>query len=234
MKKAKSQKHSSKQKEDKYTKDLLNQKDKFCKRLKECREKRKLSHEKLSIKIEEAKNIFISDKALKTYEVSEKNHSDYKKALGLSYYRFLTLADFFGVSLDYMAGRVECQSPRNQKIHELTGLSEKSINVLKNANKNKKEMPTLSIKLDIINYLIENMNNNDFLENMYNYLFAEFAIPDTKNENYVHKKLHCVFGGGGYSGETVLNADSISEIFSSEIRNELVRMKDKIRNSDNK
>lgn len=43
------------------------------------------------------------------------------------------IADFFGVSMDFMAGRIEIRTPNIsvQAIHEETGLSEKTINILR-------------------------------------------------------------------------------------------------------
>lgn len=220
-------KNTKKSKETKYSDKLFKEKDLFGKRLKKCREENKLSHEKMSVALWDKENISFSDKSLKTYEVTEKYHEDYDKALGMSFYRFLSLADFFNVSLDYMAGRVPCKTPENQEIFNLTGLYDKSIDILKNAVENKEKLPELAVKLHVINYLIQNMNNNEFLLNMHKFLFAEYGIPDENNKDYVFKAFPYVYSDGNYKGQSLLNADEISDIFYSKLQQDIAIMKEK-------
>lgn len=224
-------KKTKKAKETKYSDKLLEKKDLFGKRLRKCREENKLSHDKMSEAIWDKENISFSNKSLKTYEVVEKYHEDYEKALGMSFYRFLSLADFFNVSLDYMAGREQCKTPEKQEVFKLTGLYDKTQDILKNAVENKEKLPELAVKLHVINYLIQNMNNNDFLLNMHKFLFAEYGIPDENNKGYVFKAFPYVYSDGNYKGQSLLNADEISDIFYSKLQQDIAIMKEKFSNN---
>ena len=195
-------------KEDKavYTEELLRQKDLFSKQLKKCRNEKHLSHSDLAEDLYEynKKNSFFSDKSLKTYEITEKYHQNYESATGMSFSRFLMLANYFNVSLDYMAGRVPCKTPENQEIYNLTGLNDTAINKLKNYKNfidNKKDYLGENYfnclkRLQVINYLIETLedvnensgmdltktsNDDNLIDNIHSYIFSDFntnAKPD--------------------------------------------------------
>ena len=86
-------------------------------RLKDLRVERKLTLEQLSAEVG------ISKSALGKYE------SDNGK--DISPYSILLLADYYGVSCDYLMGRTETKNHPNTALHELH-LSDASIDVLKN------------------------------------------------------------------------------------------------------
>lgn len=101
-------------------------------RLKELRTQKGLSYEALRNKLIEKYGVEISIDSLKNYEVSKDSHvRAYKnEGMRLSYLR--CLADFYGVSSDYILGisDVKNQSMDIKMIVESTGLSEENVLVL--------------------------------------------------------------------------------------------------------
>jgi len=94
---------------------------------------------------------------------------------------FSAAAKYLGVTMDYLFGENEGKTPENQAIHEITGLSDASIEKLK-ANLEKIEIGNENVsgdsekKLAVCNYLIENMENSAFLSSLYDYLFGTAKI----------------------------------------------------------
>lgn len=91
--------------------------------------------------------------------------------------KLLPISDFFGVSVDYLLGKDECQTPQNEKIHEITGLSDLAIRELKRINQEQTESKTAEKQLAITNFLLENMSSTELFEQIYNYLIGKFSFP---------------------------------------------------------
>lgn len=98
-------------------------------RLKQLREAKKLSHEKLSKTLSGKYGIKISSDSLMNYEVSEENHSKSYKNLGMRVEYLYCLADFYGVSADWILGISDVKSPdaNLRAVVEYTGMSGRSI-----------------------------------------------------------------------------------------------------------
>lgn len=94
-------------------------------RLRLLRESRKLSHEKLSKTLSEKYGIKISSDSLMNYEVSREEHSKKYKNMGMRVEYLYCLADFYGVSTDYLLGLAENPVPDQsiQAVCQYTGLS---------------------------------------------------------------------------------------------------------------
>lgn len=90
-------------------------------RLKDLRVERRLTLEQL------ADAVGISRSALGKYEADD--------GMDISPYSFMKLADFYGVSADYLVGRTETKNHPNATLHELH-LSDGAIEVLRNGNFN--------------------------------------------------------------------------------------------------
>lgn len=90
-------------------------------RLKDLRVERKLTLEQL------ADAVGISRSALGKYEADD--------GMDISPYSFMKLADFYGVSADYLVGRTETKNHPNATLHELH-LSDGAVEVLRNGNFN--------------------------------------------------------------------------------------------------
>ena len=91
--------------------------------------------------------------------------------------KLLLISEFFGVSVDYLLGKDECQTPQDEKIHEITGLSDLAIRELKRINQEQSMKIPAEKQLAIINYLLENMANTELFERLYDYLIGHFAFP---------------------------------------------------------
>lgn len=103
-------------------------------RLKQLRESKGLSHEKLCKAILERYNIKISSDSLQNYEVADINHTKAYKNQGMRVEYLRCFADFYGVSADYLLGISDVQSPDPKvgQIIQYTGLSEDNVAFLHN------------------------------------------------------------------------------------------------------
>ena len=91
--------------------------------------------------------------------------------------KLLLISEFFGVSVDYLLGKDECQTPQDEKIHEITGLSDLAIRELKRINQEQSMEIPAEKQLAIINYLLENMASTELFERLYDYLIGHFSFP---------------------------------------------------------
>ncbi len=109
------------------------------KRLKMLREEKDLSHVALKQELENRYGVKISRNSLMNYEIREDFHSKSDKLsnlhMGADY--LSCLADFYGVSTDYLLARSNIRStdPDIQAAVRYTGLSEKTIISLRQAKK---------------------------------------------------------------------------------------------------
>ena len=109
-------------------------------RLKDLRVERKLTLEQL------ANEVGISKSALGKYE------SDNGK--DISPYSILLLADYYGVSCDYLMGRTETKNHPNTALHELH-LSDASIDVLKTGKFNHRLLSELICHKDFQRFMLD-------------------------------------------------------------------------------
>ena len=109
-------------------------------RLKDLRVERKLTLEQL------AAEVGISKSALDKYE------SDNGK--DISPYSILVLADYYGVSCDYLMGRTETKNHPNTALHELH-LSDASIDVLKTGKFNHRLLSELICHKDFQRFMLD-------------------------------------------------------------------------------
>lgn len=101
----------------------------MAERLKQLREEKGYSHEKLSNALNERYGIKISSDSLMNYEVSDPHHTKAGKNQGMRVEYLRCLADFYGVSSDYLLGISDISSPSIdvQALVKYTGLSESNI-----------------------------------------------------------------------------------------------------------
>jgi transcriptional regulator with XRE-family HTH domain len=93
-------------------------------RLWELRKDRSLSFKKLSQEIEEKTGVYISATQLQKYEDTDR--TDVMNVRNL-----VAIADFYGVSYDYLLGYSEAKERDYHSAVEQTGLSEKAVKILK-------------------------------------------------------------------------------------------------------
>lgn len=101
----------------------------MAERLKQLREENGYSHEKLSNALNERYSIKISSDSLMNYEVSDPHHTKAGKNKGMRVEYLRCLADFYGVSADYILGANVPRSPNIsvQEIVSKTGLAEDNV-----------------------------------------------------------------------------------------------------------
>lgn len=101
-------------------------------RLKQLREEKGLSHQKLSEALSEQFDVTISRDSLMNYEVATPNHSSAYKNLGMRIEYLHALASFYGVSADYLLGLTDVKSPftDTRAIVSKTGLTEDNVRLL--------------------------------------------------------------------------------------------------------
>lgn len=146
----------------------------------------------------------------------------------------------FGGSFNYWLGQDKCKELSNQEIHSKTGLSEKAIEVLKNNVPKSGIISLNSDKMQMLNYIIENLNHSDFLENMRKYLYySDFAFSETHNSDnakaatdsepkieYARQSTRIVSKNKGcYLSAFTLNASDIPKIFHTKIVENIAEMK---------
>ena len=104
-------------------------------RLKDLREKRNLSHAELIKQLGDKYGISISRDSLMAYEIADEKRAKASKLpnLGMRVEYLYCLADFFGVSLDYLFGKTDVQTVDCdiQSACRYTGLSEGAITTIR-------------------------------------------------------------------------------------------------------
>lgn len=101
-------------------------------RLKQLREEKGLSHQRLSESLAKTLGFTISKDSLINYEVATEHHSTPYKNLGMRVEYLHALAAFYEVSTDYILGLTDTKSPSQdvKDACEITGLSEQSVRAL--------------------------------------------------------------------------------------------------------
>ena len=139
---------------------------------------------------------------------------------------FAAIADYFGVSLDYLWGKSACETPKNEEIHKETGLSDKAINRLKQANNKASANVSVEKKLAICNYLIESMNKSAFFDNLYDYLFGEFHFQSKDETQPLGATVILSKSPSGKESKAIAFSSVFSEAQFALVQRDLIRMKD--------
>lgn len=97
-------------------------------RLKRLRESKRLSHEKLSAEIKKQYDVSIDKRTLLNYENTETPSSKSEAVKGMNITRLTALADYYGVSTDYLLGVSDCPSTRKdiKTVQKTLGISPKA------------------------------------------------------------------------------------------------------------
>lgn len=130
----------------------------MARRLKDLRNEIGLSYELLRKALMEKYEINISIDSLKNYEVYKVPHAKVYKNEGMRVEYLRCLADFYGVSTDYLLGISDVRSldVTTKRIVEETGLSENATEVLQSLNKRSQGSVVVSNVIATINLLLEN------------------------------------------------------------------------------
>lgn len=175
-------------------------------RLKELRAKRGIpSLDKLRIALENEAGLVISRDSLRGYEVQEpKGGPSHSSNDGMNAETLRTLAQFYGVSSDYILGLTEISTPNPtaQAACEYTGLTEENAKMLHEfvasdsenwkygkTNPENARFPGL----DLVNDFLDCVRNEHFMETEYWFLRYASHVHSTSGEEYrrVEKYREC-------------------------------------------
>lgn len=141
---------------------------------------------------------------------------------------FNAAARYLNVSMDYLFGADECKNPSDNKIHRLTGLSDRAIRMLKRMRKRMSSGSTSDEKkIFICNYLIETMEQSPFFEDLYNYLFGEVAFANKNGEYTEGAERIALKSPSGKISETLVFDSIFSHAYLAMVYRDLSLMKDK-------
>lgn len=138
---------------------------------------------------------------------------------------FQKIAKYLGVSVDYLLGEVECQTPSDEEIHKITGLSDIAIRHLKKVNGFQNGDTIAEKKILILNYLIENMDDSSLFESLYDYLIGDFVFPGKEDDMagaYMIDRLP-----SGRKGRNVVFKELFSQAAFVNVQHDIMRLKDK-------
>lgn len=77
----------------------------------------------------------VTDTNLRNYEISDEKNKYYERTKGMGIEKLVGLADFYGVSTDYLLGRDVPSDPSMKGTCEFTGLSENTVKSILNLEK---------------------------------------------------------------------------------------------------
>ena len=158
-------------------------------RLKRLRESKKLSHDKLSDEIEDRYGVHIDKKTLINYEKAETLSSKPDAVKGMNITRLTALADYYGVSTDYLLGVSDCPSIRKdvKVIQKTLGISPKAtenlISIVESARTRALPFPARAQKrnwtlVQAMNVLFESDDLLQIIESIANLTDAANALRD--------------------------------------------------------
>ena len=164
---------------------------KVSKRLKQLRESKRLSHDKLSTEIEARYGIILDKRTLQKYEKTEKYSSTPEAVKGMNITRLTALADYYGVSTDYLLGVSDCPSIRKdvKVIQKTLGISPKAtenlISIVESARTRALPFPARAQKrnwtlVQAMNVLFESDDLLQIIESIANLTDAANALRDYK------------------------------------------------------
>lgn len=146
-----------------------------ARRLKAMRLKKGISHAALSRELKEKYNIDISRNSLMNYETSDQHHTKAYKNNGMKVEYLRILADYYGVSTDWLLGLSNVKSPKGKirQTCEYTGLSQKNVEYFH-------AWATPGFKggaefLAFINPLLETPDFQDLINHIYDYYISILA-----------------------------------------------------------
>lgn len=140
---------------------------------------------------------------------------------------FHAAAEYFGVSMDYLFGADECKTPDNNEIHKQTGLTDRAISNLKQAQRNASAGSVEDEKkIYICNHLLESIHETPFFEDLYNYLFGEFSFEDKTNKELQWGTRVISKSPSGQESREIFFSSAYSHAFLSMVYRDLALMKD--------
>lgn len=143
---------------------------------------------------------------------------------------FQRIAKCLDVSVDYLLGENECETPDKEKIHKKLGLSRRAIRNLEKitdriADENNSKNLEAEKQITVLNFLIESLNRTTLLVNLYDYLLGEFSFPGKEDDYgaaFMVEKLP-----SGKHRRSLTFKDVFSQAMFVNVQQDLMRLKEK-------
>lgn len=139
---------------------------------------------------------------------------------------FHKIAKYFNVSVDFLLGENECETPSDEKIHEITGLSGLAIQNLRAVNGLQNESIEAEKKVLVLNYLLENMTDSSLFESLYDYLIADFTFPGREDDQFGAFMIEHL--PSGRHSRNVVFKEMLSQAAFIGVQHDIMRLKDKV------
>lgn len=207
--------------------------EKTAERLKKLRKNNNLSHQKLSEELKKRYGITISKSSLINYEVADDYYSKSGSNAGMRIEYVRCLADFYGVSADYILGLSDKKTPdvNAQAAMDYTGLSEDSITFLNS-------LKTIGIENEltsVIDNLIFDFRYATAGESVAPLAFLIYWYLNYKGNGKIDKMVHfngqildCNDPDGFISSSIKLNDRIIESAALTEIQQALISLKKRL------
>ena len=102
--------------------------------------------------------------------------------------KLAAMADYFGVSCDYLMGKNACTTPINEEVQQMTGLSEAAIEALKALNAYTWTFPSHLSMLDTISTLLSTPEGKSVLRLLSDYLYGNYSVGYASDSDIMTKR----------------------------------------------
>lgn len=171
----------------------------------------KISLSQLSLGIEEKTGVSISTTQLMKYENPDESNV-------MSVENMMAIADYYGVSYDYLLGYSNSKKRENHDISEEIGLSDEAVDKLKYYNKEN------DLYIDMLNFLLENKNTFELVHLVYEYVTSEpFRFKTSSGDIVENIKISTVTKD--YTRYSFLNDKTFQQLLLMQINQLLTEAK---------
>lgn len=133
----------------------------------------------------------------------------------------MRICDKYKVSLDFLFGRIDCETVTNQAIKDMIGLNDTVINNLHCENiQAKKDGISREHCIDTVNFLLADKQGSELLTTIYHYLFGNYK--ELSNGDNI---LELRDGSGVPCNGGTVQVSSLNALFLSNIINNLAEIK---------
>ena len=102
--------------------------------------------------------------------------------------KLAAMADYFGVSCDYLIGKDACKTPINEEMREMIGLTEPAIEALKKLRGNVGLHPSSLATLETVSILLSTPEGMNVFGLLNNYLWANYSVGYKSREDNITRK----------------------------------------------
>lgn len=168
-------------------------------------------------------------------DVSMQSYSAYEKGREPNYSLLCAMARYFDVSTDYLLGLAEVTKSSNVGVVEQTGLSPKAVDLL---NAAVLDEDSTGMEQDAVSALIEYNAETELLQNLYKYLYGDYAFLDPSDtspfyHNSKDKRFSTVKAIFKENMRTIhiekLSSEAVHEVYFSRTIQSLIKMNDTIK-----